>query len=205
MILHTLEALLQVSGIASLNVVVNPNDRRLQVLLEQQPKWAAVQTWPVGGESRADSVAAGLQCLLNRGAATTDWVLVHDAARCLIEAQWVENLIRHCRSDPVGGLLALPASDTIKQSDDQYRVSAHIERNDKWMAQTPQMFKLGPLAQALEDADAGVTDESGAIEATGMRPLLVYGNRLNFKITYPEDLQLAHWVLQARRNKGHHS
>ena len=59
-------------------------------------------------QSRAETVRHGLQALRTAGAAEEDWVLVHDAARCLVEPAWVQRLIEACREDPVGGLLALP-------------------------------------------------------------------------------------------------
>jgi 2-C-methyl-D-erythritol 4-phosphate cytidylyltransferase len=78
------------------------------------------------------------------------------------------------------------------------RVSQTVDRADKWLAQTPQMFRLGVLLNALEHAGVAVTDEASAIEATGLRPLLVPGNAQNFKVTYPEDFALAAAILNSR-------
>ena len=77
-----------------------------------------------------------------------------------------------------------------------------VWRADKWLAQTPQMFRLGALEQAIVQAQAQglqITDEASAMEASGHRPLLVTGSAHNFKITYPSDFALAQAVLQARR------
>jgi 2-C-methyl-D-erythritol 4-phosphate cytidylyltransferase len=162
-----------------------------------------VRVHPVGGATRAASVGAGLEALREDGAHERDWVLVHDAARCLVQADWVHRLIEACRDDPVGGLLAVPLPDTLKQADDAQRVQATLARGDKWLAQTPQMFRLGDLARALRQAGAQVTDEASAIEALGLAPKLVRGSALNVKVTYPEDLQLAEWVLAARSGAPH--
>jgi 2-C-methyl-D-erythritol 4-phosphate cytidylyltransferase len=88
-------------------------------------------------------------------------------------------------------------SDTLKQSHDQ-RIAATLDRDDKWLAQTPQMFKLGPLIQAMEAGSDLMTDESSAMEHQGLRPLLVKASALNIKVTYPEDFLLAQAVLAAR-------
>ncbi|MDE2567081.1 MAG: 2-C-methyl-D-erythritol 4-phosphate cytidylyltransferase, partial [Burkholderiales bacterium] len=153
-----------------------------------------------GGATRADSVARGLQALRERGAGDADWVLVHDAARCLLRPAWVERLIQACLGDAVGGLLALPLADTLKQAKGD-RVAATLDRQGKWLAQTPQMFRLGLLQHALAQAAAAgvaVTDEAGAIEQLGLAPKLVPGDIENLKLTWPADLELAARLLQTR-------
>jgi 2-C-methyl-D-erythritol 4-phosphate cytidylyltransferase len=128
-------------------------------------------------------------------------VLVHDAARCLITAALVDALIDACADDAVGGLLALPLPDTLKRAVDG-RVAATVPREDKWLAQTPQMFRLGALQQALvaqvPTGFAGVTDEASALEMAGLQPLLVVGSAHNFKVTYAQDFALAQAVLHSR-------
>src|SRR5690606_38051272 len=110
----------------------------------------------VGGATRAHSVANGLEELLVRGAQPHDWVLVHDAARCLIRPEWVQALIDACEDDEVGGLLALPLADTLKAAMPgafgEHRAQATVDRAGKWAAQTPQMFRLGLLLPALRAA-----------------------------------------------------
>jgi 2-C-methyl-D-erythritol 4-phosphate cytidylyltransferase len=153
-----------------------------------------------GGATRAASVGNGLAVLRGLGAADDDWVLVHDAARCLVTPAQITRLIEACAQDAVGGLLALKLPDTLKQ-EREGRVAATLARDDKWLAQTPQMFRLGLLQRALAAAGAQVTDESSAIEALGLAPRLVAGSAQNFKVTYPEDFALAEAVLDARRSK----
>jgi 2-C-methyl-D-erythritol 4-phosphate cytidylyltransferase len=156
-----------------------------------------VQVAACGGATRAQSVANGLAALLQRGALPDDWVLVHDAARCLITSAQINALIDACAADAVGGLLALPLPDTLKAAKDG-RVAGTLERSDKWLAQTPQMFRIGALQFALQAAGDAVTDESSAIEFVGQSPLLVEGSAQNFKVTYPQDFALAHSVLLSR-------
>ena len=147
-----------------------------------------------GGATRAETVFNGLNFLLEQGAELGDWVLVHDAARCLVTPAQIDALIDACQADTVGGLLAHRLADTLKAEQDG-RVAATVARGDKWLAQTPQMFRIGMLRQALQAAGPQVTDESSAMEAMGWQPLLVPGSARNFKVTYPEDFALAEALL----------
>lgn len=149
-----------------------------------------------GGRERADSVFNALQTLGELGAEPTDWVLVHDAARPNLARSDLDNLLMTLAHDPVGGLLAVPARDTLKRADADGRVSQTVDRSVIWQAYTPQMFRLEPLRHALADAqDAGVTitDESSAMEWAGLSPRLIEGRGDNLKVTRPEDLQ---WLAQ---------
>jgi 2-C-methyl-D-erythritol 4-phosphate cytidylyltransferase len=139
-----------------------------------------------------------LRHLHAQGASEADWVMVHDAARCLIEPASVASLMAACRADAVGGLLAQPLADTLK-AERGGRVQATLERSAKWLAQTPQMFRLGVLTEALVQAGDAVTDEASAMEHIGLAPLLVRGSGHNLKVTYPEDFQLARALLAARQ------
>jgi 2-C-methyl-D-erythritol 4-phosphate cytidylyltransferase len=122
---------------------------------------------------------------------------VHDAARCLVTPAQINALIDACSGDAVGGLLAHKLADTLKTEADG-RVASTLDRSDKWLAQTPQMFRIGALINALQQAGDRVTDESSAMELMGLKPLLVPGSAQNFKVTYPEDFALAEAVLSAR-------
>lgn len=193
MIWHTLSAFAGVKRIARTLVVVAPGDG----FFERNPSTSALVV-PCGGATRAASVANGLRELRRVGAVDQDWVLVHDAARCLITPELIDRLIDACAEDEVGGLLAYPLPDTLKVEQDG-RVAATLAREDKWLAQTPQMFRLGMLRQALENAGDGVTDESSAMEAMGLKPKLVPAGAQNFKVTYPDDFGMAEAVLRSRR------
>jgi 2-C-methyl-D-erythritol 4-phosphate cytidylyltransferase len=203
MVLHTLQALAQVPQIDQGWVVVAPKDTQMAMLVEGWP--ARFARLACGGQSRAQSVFNGLSAMMAQGVAAHDWVLVHDAARCLITPQAVSNLIEACKDDPVGGLLALPLPDTLKSQTlgaQSPRVAGTVTREDKWLAQTPQMFRIGDLHTALAQAAAsdfeGVTDESSAMERQGLAPRLVVGSAQNIKITYPADFAFAELVLKGR-------
>jgi len=187
---HTLDALARVPRLASILVVVAPHDGRLADGMNHKVARC-------GGSTRAETVRNGLEELLRRGAVEDDWVLVHDAARCLVTPALVDRLIDACLTDAVGGLVAQPLADTLKQ-EEQGRVAATLPRSQKWLAQTPQMFRLGLLRRALAAAGDKVTDEAGAVEALGLRPRLVPGSALNMKVTWPEDFALAEAILGSR-------
>jgi 2-C-methyl-D-erythritol 4-phosphate cytidylyltransferase len=190
LVLHTLAAFARVRRLASVLVVVAPGDDRLV-------SGEGYEVAPCGGPTRAASVAQGLDHLARRGASDQDWVLVHDAARCLVRPEWIETLIDSCQHDAVGGLLAQPLTDTLKQEEGG-RVQATLQRSGKWLAQTPQMFRVGVLRRALVQAGEGVTDEASAVEALGLHPMLVTGSAQNIKVTWPEDFALAAAVLRSR-------
>jgi 2-C-methyl-D-erythritol 4-phosphate cytidylyltransferase len=193
---HTLVALQAVPRLVATLVVLSPGD------VEFESHAAALvgpRVWVdrCGGATRAATVANGLLSLRARGVVDNDWVLVHDAARCLLQPAWVDRLIDACLTDEVGGLLALPLADTLKAAVGD-RVSATLPRADKWAAQTPQMFRLGLLQRALAQAGDAITDESSAIEALGLTPKLVVGDAENLKLTWPADFALAQRLLETR-------
>ena len=191
---HTLAALERVARLCEVLVVLSPGDTQFAPHVDGFK--AAVAA--CGGSTRAQTVRNGLDALLARGARRSDWVLVHDAARCLVRPEWIDALIDACLDDPVGGLLALPVADTLK-SERGGRVDATLDRRGKWQAQTPQMFRIGMLIDALDRAGSGVTDEASAIETMGHSPRLVAASLENFKVTYPADFELAARLLEARR------
>ena len=194
MVLHTLAAFAGVPRLAGVLVVVSAGDPFFDAV---PATFATILVAACGGSTRAGSVFNGLNVLLERGAASQDWVLVHDAARCLITPGQIDALIDACVGDPVGGLLALKLPDTLKRESGG-RVAQTVDRADKWLAQTPQMFRIGALMKALHAAGDAVTDESSAMEFVGQAPLLVEGSAQNFKVTYPQDFALAQAVLVSR-------
>jgi 2-C-methyl-D-erythritol 4-phosphate cytidylyltransferase len=214
----TLEALAQVEALAATLVVLAPGDTQFEGLGLREAVAVAVAgaaagsqghrllVARAGGATRADTVAGGLDALLDHGARPDDWVLVHDAARCLVRPEAVRRLIEACRDDAVGGLLALPVADTLKRStaegEDHERVEVTVPRTAIWAAQTPQMFRIGVLREALRAglarADLAITDEASAVEAQGLQPRLVRGDFENLKVTWPEDFALAERLLRGR-------
>ena len=153
----------------------------------------------IGGRERCHSVLAGLSALGQ--ADEEDWVLVHDAARPCLAAADLDRLLEACREDAVGGLLAVPVTDTLKRADASHRCLETVARDGLWHAQTPQMFRYGLLTRAIESALAAGElpgDEATAVERLGLQPLLVAGSPFNIKITHAADVAFAAAVLASR-------
>ena len=191
MLRRSADAFLASPQISHTFVVVSAADAYIDEVIP--PGLPNVTTLRCGGATRRDSVLNGLQALRST-IADEDWVLVHDAARPGLTPQLIEHLIAEIGDDAVGGLLALPVVDTVKQvGTDGVRT---IPRETLWLAQTPQMFHYGMLCQALTQA-AHVTDEASALEALGYNPKLVIGDPRNLKVTLPSDIRIAEMYLQA--------
>ena len=198
MVAHTLRALHGVRRLGTVLVALAADDAAFdaRVTLPSPGRFVVARC---GGASRSDTVAAGLVRLREHGASDPDWVLVHDAARCLVLAEWVDRLIDACFDDAVGGLLAVPVADTLKRENGG-RVGGTVARDALWQAQTPQMFRLGLLEAALAEAAGRTsTDEAGAVERMGHAPRLVIGSPENLKVTHPADFTLAEAILRGRR------
>ncbi|MEO8343397.1 MAG: 2-C-methyl-D-erythritol 4-phosphate cytidylyltransferase [Gallionella sp.] len=190
MIAHALNTLCASPGITTVFVVLALDDT-----LFHRYDWSRfgdkLQPLFCGGERRTDTVLNGL---LASEIEADDWVLVHDAARpCLTQGQ-LAKLIAELRDDAVGGLLAVPMADTLKRADDHDRILRTESRERLWQAQTPQMFRAGLLARALQQRGS-FTDDASAVEALGLQPKLVLSEPTNFKVTYPQDLLLAELLL----------
>ncbi|MEO8311773.1 MAG: 2-C-methyl-D-erythritol 4-phosphate cytidylyltransferase [Caldimonas sp.] len=192
---HTLAALVAVERLSRIMVVISPEDRHYDTLagMPDDPRLSLARC---GGTTRAATVAGGLAKLAGIGATVNDWVLVHDAARCLIRAEWIEALVDACKNDGIGGLLAMPIGDTLKRAEGD-RAVATVARDNLWQAQTPQMFRFGVLADALARSPEA-TDEASAVEAVGLRPKLVTGSAENIKVTHPGDFAIVEALLARR-------
>ena len=150
-----------------------------------------------GGETRRDSVYNGIVAAMGAVEAD-DWLLVHDAARPCLPRRDLDSLVRETRDDEVGGILGLPVAETVKRVVEN-RIECTQDRAGLWLAQTPQMFRAGLLAQALKRAKGTPTDEAAAVEQMGLKPRLVVGSRENLKVTWPEDLAIAESILKGRQ------
>ncbi|MFJ1253792.1 2-C-methyl-D-erythritol 4-phosphate cytidylyltransferase [Cupriavidus sp. CuC1] len=216
MIWYALAAFAACDAISATALVLAPDDMPLESRFGAAA-FAGLRfdTAFVGGDTRHASVLAGLHHLAQLGATDRDWVLVHDAARPGLTPAMIHALVRAVEGDgadedgpnaAIGGILAVPVPDTLKRADAApggqpaavVRIGATVSREGLWQAQTPQMFRLGVLRQALQEALAAgavVTDEASAIERLGLHPRLVNGSLRNFKVTYPEDFALAELLL----------
>lgn len=213
---HTLDLFINANHIGPIVVVVHPEDQIFADLpIASNPQIQIV----TGGQERVDSVLAGLQFLQDQGF-KNEFVLVHDAARPCLEKKELNKLIDEClvatiNNNILGAILACPVSDTIKKSallmcntinneslnESLPIIEQTIDRETLWQAQTPQMFRVNELFNAIElglSQGNKLTDEASAIESIGKQVLLVEGTSSNLKITRPSDLALASFYISNR-------
>ena len=193
MIHHALSALSRVRRISRIFAVLSPEDQQWN-RFDWRTLDGRIEVLKSGGALRGQTVLNALDHLASL-LSPDDWVLVHDAARPCIRTELIEQFIDELGSDPVGGLLALPVSDTLKAADENQRVSRTVPREGLWRAQTPQMFRFGLLHAAMTNLPSA-TDEAQAIEALGHSARLVAGDSANLKVTYASDLKLAEILLR---------
>ena len=207
MLAYALDAFVATPEIASIWVGVSPSFIDNPILSSLSSKSASIQFLPCGGPTRQETVRNTLAAMLKAGIPEADWVLVHDAARPGISSELIQKLIRAVTQASEGGLLAMPLADTLKMADANSAIAGNpnraiktISRDHLWQAQTPQMFGLKRLHDAIEEGirlEADITDEASAMERSGFSPLLIQGATRNFKVTHPADWDLMQTILQA--------
>ncbi|MBH0051112.1 2-C-methyl-D-erythritol 4-phosphate cytidylyltransferase [Pseudoalteromonas sp. SWYJZ19] len=193
---HTLAKLSQLSQLRTIVVALSDSDPYFDELPTLDKRIVRAS----GGKERADSVLNSLLFLAPNPPA---WVLVHDAARPLVNISDIERLIDECIRADEGGILASKVKDTIKRG--HTHALQTVPRDDLWQALTPQFFKYDELKNALQGAlasGATITDEASAIEWAGKPVKLVAGRSDNIKITTPEDLDLAGFLLHKQQNES---
>lgn len=195
LVVHTLRNLTRSSLIQKVILVVAAERESFcRELLEESGPFAIPLVVTHGGEERQDSVRFGLAAL----ASDCDIVVIHDAARPFITAEIVERSVA-VAAEYGGALVAIPVRDTIKQVNKEQLVVSTVPRQDLWLAQTPQTFRVEVIREAHLRAHllgVTVTDDAALLEWAGGQVKIVPGDTRNFKITTPEDLQLAEALLQ---------
>jgi 2-C-methyl-D-erythritol 4-phosphate cytidylyltransferase len=199
---HTLNVFSQLCQIDQIIVVTSVDDQYIDNLvagglinLSNQ-----IKILKIGGQTRAHTVKNVVNEL---NCSNDDWLLVHDVARCCISKDAVQRLIDELEGDKVGGILAISALDTIKQSQNGLFINKTLDRTHIYQAQTPQMFRANILKEALNKANLDlVTDEASAVEQFKLPVKLIEGERGNIKITYPVDMCLAEVILNSRLPSG---
>ena len=203
---HTLAKLLASEHIEQVVVALGAEDGYFHALpIAKHPKVKTV----TGGKERVDSVLAALKAIEQQAPVSDTWSLVHDAARPCVLTEEIDRLIVTCQIQNAGGLLAAPVKDTMKRGSAQACsgepntgknfVETTVAREQLWHALTPQMYRTHELIDAIEQGLANgvnITDESSAIEAVGLSSMLVSASPNNLKITQPEDIVLAEFLLQ---------
>jgi 2-C-methyl-D-erythritol 4-phosphate cytidylyltransferase len=184
---RTVEAFLAADSIESI-IVVCPEE--LWALIEGVELNKSI-TRVDGGETRQDSVAAGLAKI------SSHYVAVHDGARPLISPDDINRCVAVAVMHQ-SATLARRVSETLKRADDEGFSDEAVSRENLWFMETPQIFGIALLQEAYANVAAqelAITDEVSALETIGVRAKLVETKHPNLKITTPADLALAEALL----------
>ena len=187
--------------ITGITVVLAENDQWFESAVG--PTAAAVET-VTGGATRSQSVRNGLRSIVENHP-DVEWVLVHDAARPCLSQRRLDILLEQGLQSPDGAILAMPVGDTLKRSGETQNIARTVDRRDLWAAQTPQLFRVGALAEAIDAAHrqgVELTDEASAMEFVGASPKLVMGSVANIKITHSSDLAIAEALLKRKEQSS---
>lgn len=197
MLVHAVRAL-EAARCVDLVIVVAPEEfvTEVQALMTQ----VAVELQVVaGGDTRQASVLRGLITLPE----DVDVVLVHDAARPLVPADVVTNVVAAVRAGHPAVIPALPVVDTVKRVDTSSHVTETVDRSELRAVQTPQGFSRSVLQRVHAEADGDdITDDGGLVEAAGIPVLVIEGHEEALKVTRPLDLVIAEAIVAKRRATG---
>jgi 2-C-methyl-D-erythritol 4-phosphate cytidylyltransferase len=188
-LLHTLRPFLAHPSVVSIRVALSPEDAAAA------PAWLTDLDPRVGIVAGGATRAASVKCALDALPPDVDVVLVHDAARPLVGLDVLDRCIdAAARGEAV--VAGWPASDTLKQVDDDRHVVATPDRTRLWHAQTPQAFPIQMLRDAYGRWDGrDATDDATLVERAGGRVRMVEGSATNLKVTRPEDVAVAEALL----------
>lgn len=211
LLLHTVRAFAGVDGIAEVIVVLPAAELKqitatdeANVELVNLPKSAerlafqlrenGVTRAVVGGARRQDSVLNGLWAT----SPDSKYVMIHDAARPFVSDEELQRLMARTR-ETGAAILAHPVRDTLKRATAEQVIEATVQRSGLWAAQTPQAFERKKLLEAFQKHNAvDVTDDAELVALSGGSCALVKGSAQNFKVTTPEDLQIAEALIVMR-------
>ncbi len=193
---HTLRIFEKSPEVDGVVLVVGPQQRQAleKYVLEQHPCDKLLQIVD-GGLERQDSVANGLRAVPRE----CELVVVHDGVRPLLSIDLLGSVLEAAQHHGAA-IAAIPAGDTVKQAKAGV-VTATLERESIWLAQTPQVFHTSLLRRAYEKAARDrviLTDDAALVERIGVPVHLVIGSPDNIKVTTPSDLVVAEAILTQR-------
>ncbi len=189
---HSLETLLAHPGVEDIRAVIHPEDRERY---DDAAAGLGLSDPVVGGAARQDSVRLGLESLAG---CAPDYVLIHDAARPLLDRETISRVLAALASH-AGAIPAIPVRDTVKRAEQRVIVET-LPRAGLWLAQTPQGFRFAHILaihQRFTD-DGDFTDDAGLAEAAKLTLAVVDGDEENIKVTEENDLARAERILERR-------
>lgn len=198
-LVHTLETFERMPEAQEVVLVVGEHDVERCRGYAAQYGLAKARVVP-GGAERQHSVLRGLEALSE----AAEWVLVHDGVRPFVR----EDRVRACwrkAMETSAAVLAVPVKDTIKVLDGDGVIVSTPDRRTLWAIQTPQAFRRSVLEEAHRQAERdGVlgTDDAMLVERLGLKVHVVESDYTNIKITTPEDLAWAAWLVKSNGGAG---
>jgi 2-C-methyl-D-erythritol 4-phosphate cytidylyltransferase len=189
---YTLSRFADIPSVKEVIVALHPQDLGLQ-------HWLTGKTIKTvkGGSTRTASVKAALKALDSR----TTLVAIHDAARPMLKSSLVRRVIREAARRGAA-ILAVPVTDTVKETGVERRITQTVPREKLWLAQTPQVFRKGLILEAYRRARSSATDDARLVEELGHPVSVVRGSRTNIKVTSREDLLLVGAMLKSEAALG---
>jgi len=194
LLVHTLDRLFQTQVPAEIVLVIRPgSEAEMEPVIAPLREKGAIRLVP-GGAQRQDSVQAGLRAVAD----SSEYVLVHDAARPFITKEIVDAVLDAAKLSGAA-VCGAPCSDSLKEAGEDGLVLQTIDRSRLWTVQTPQIFRTALLYEAYEIArqTGGLfTDDTAVVEAAGHPVRIVLCHGINFKVTTPADWRLAEAYIQ---------
>lgn len=198
-LLHTLDALSKAAFLSGIILAV-PQDYAGEVeRLVKGERGVCCADFSIkvvaGGAERQDSVFNAMRHMPDE----CEWVLIHDGVRPFVSTKLLERTWMRAK-ETGAAIAALPATDTVKRVAGE-RVLETLPRETIWLVQTPQVFRKDTLREAYREARRrkwSATDDAGMVERIGVPVSVVSGERFNIKVTTPEDLRLAQFLLERR-------
>jgi 2-C-methyl-D-erythritol 4-phosphate cytidylyltransferase len=194
LLLHTLERLLQTEAPAEIILVVRPgSEAEMGAVIDPLAGKDMIRLVP-GGAQRQDSVQAGLNAVSD----SSEFVMVHDAARPFITRELVDLVLTAAKLSDAA-VCGAPCSDSLKEVGEDGLVQQTVDRSKLWNVQTPQIFRTKLLRDAYRaalESGATFTDDTAVVERMGHPVRIVLYHGINLKITTPSDWKLAEAYLQ---------
>ncbi len=202
LLLHTLERLLQTEVPAEIVLVVRPgSEADMEAIIAPLRERGTIKI-VAGGAQRQDSVYAGLQAVAD----TSEYVLVHDAARPFVTKELIDVVLAAAKLSDAA-VCGAPCSDSLKEVGEDGLVEQTVDRSKLWTVQTPQIFRTSLLKEAYRSAlECGgiYTDDTAVVEKMGHPVRIVLYHGINLKVTTPSDWKIAEAFLKPDDSENPH-
>lgn len=189
-LMHTISAFHSCKTQPDIIVVLHPDSHTLWHELSEEHQFTVPHQLVSGGETRFHSVRNGIALIEDDDSV----VAIHDAVRPLVTKGIIDESFE-CAEQYGNGIVAIKSRDSVRQIRDNRSVS--LNRDEIYLIQTPQTFRADQLKNAYQQPyQESFTDDASVVEQTGVNINLISGSYQNIKITYPEDIAIAEFLLR---------